>query len=149
MEVYRAHPEVVQHVQALNEDPVSDICQARAGRVWLLKDAPPAPPWHPNCKTSLIPVLRPLSRMERRQMPQRLRDELGALSKEQRIGLDGKPAQGLTPQEIFRKMPRQQQLKRLGKGRLELFEAGKLNFRQLVDQTGRPRTLDELKALAE
>ena len=149
MEVYKTHPEIVTHVQAMNEAPVSDICQARAGRVWPIGREPGRPPWHPNCKTTLIPIIRPLSRMERRQLPQQLRDELSGLTRDKRVGLNGKPAAGLAPEVIFKKMPRAQAAKLLGPKRLALFEDGKLNFRQLVDQTGRPRTLDELKALAD
>lgn len=148
-EVYRKHPEVVTHLQALNEAPVSDICQSRAGEVWPVAEAPSPPPWHPNCKTTLIPIVRRLSALEQEKLPARVKEDLRQAAQDKRVGLDGQPAAGLTPEAIFKKMPRAQAVKLLGQGRLKLFEEGKLNFKQLVDQTGRPRTLKELEALAK
>lgn len=121
LETYRASPDKIRAVQATNEAPVTAICQARAGRVWRLDDPtfPGAPPWHPNCKSFLVPVM-----------------------------WGETPARGRTAREIFAAMDADRRAKIVGKGKWELLEKKKITWADLIDGRGRPLTLKELRRKA-
>ena len=92
-----------------------------------------------NCRTTLIPVLKSLQ-------------ELGARTKARiptstQSSMDGQVSEGLTYEEWLKTKSVAEQKDALGVRKQQLWAEGKIkNFRQLVDQTGRPLTVSELEA---
>lgn len=124
--VYDANLDVIEafaHLSRL-DSRTSDVCIARAGKRWDARTREPIdhsfpfqnPPLHPRCRSVLTPLV------------------IGAPPME----FEGADAwvRGLSTDE-------QDEL--LGKGRAELFRQGRIEVRDLVDQTNRPITLREMR----
>lgn len=155
--LWTANADVVRGVQAVNplDHRTSDICRARAGGAWELETGrefqssrvgisfPGPPPWHWRCRTTLVPIFYPLSKLER--VNQRLRSRLLQLTADERARLDGKPGAGLTFDDWLRSIPAAEREEVLGPGRYALWRDGKITSRDLVNQNGRPLTLEELR----
>jgi hypothetical protein len=128
-ETYRVNADVVSMVQAINplDSRTSPICQARAGRVWSLSTGkgvgatdstfPGPPPWHIGCRTTLIPIDRQSS-----------------------------PVRGRTFSQLLDSMSEDEQRELLGPGKFELWRKGDIAVQDLVDQSGRPLTVAQLRA---
>lgn len=159
-DVYKRHVELIEALQAINplDTKTSTICQARAGRVWTPDGRPGAgtrepfpghPPWHFQCRTTLIPILKPFNRLQRtRGLTSRQRDELKQMSKEQQVGLNGKPAAGQTYEAFLRKQTAETRRELLGPQKAKLFADGNIGMTDLIDQSGRPMTVRALKEKA-
>jgi hypothetical protein len=127
-ETYVANADVVAMVQAINplDSSTSDICRARAGRVWNLatgeamgpgdESFPGPPPWHMGCRTTLLPLSRA--------------DD---------------PVAGRTFGGLLDSMSEPQQKEMLGPGKFELWRKGDISMSDLIDQSGRPLTLAQLR----
>mgnify|MGYP003669848477 FL=1 len=127
-ETYVANNDVVTMVQAINplDTSTSDICRARAGRTWALNSGkavghgnesfPGPPPWHMNCRTTLIP-----------------------------LGREDDPIAGQTFGGLLDSMTEEQQKEMLGPGKFELWRKGDISMSDLIDQSGRPLTLAQLR----
>lgn len=128
-ETYRVNADVVAMVQAINplDSRTSPICQARAGRVWSLSTGkgvgategsfPGPPPWHMGCRTTLIPIDR-----------------------------ESSPVRGRTFSQLLDSMSEDEQRELLGPGKFEMWRKGKIAVQDLVDQSGRPLTVAQLRA---
>lgn len=105
---------------------------------------PGPPPWHFNCRTVLIPVLASWSEMVRNpDLAERLRgvgDDPGT-----RSSLNGAVAGDLNYDAWLRTQPRDVQIEALGQAKHSLWEDGKLTLPELIDTSGRPLTLAQLK----
>ena len=115
-------------VQAINplDSKTSDICKARAGRVWSTKTGQPLghgtesfpgpPPWHPNCRTTLIP-----------------------------LAASDTPVRGQTFGGLLDSLPEDRQEELLGPGRYDLWRRNKISMGDLINQAGRPLNLSQLR----
>ncbi|WP_442577853.1 hypothetical protein ACSBOB_20110 [Mesorhizobium sp. ASY16-5R] len=124
------NPDVFEGIQQISvlDGRTSHTCVAYAGKVWAVPGYKPighslpyngGTPRHPNCRSTEIPVIR---------------DDFGggpADDVDFDTFLDGKP-QALVDQL-------------LGKGRAELYQTGQITLAELVDQNGRPLTLEQLR----
>jgi len=160
MAVYEQNQDVIRGVQASNplDSRTSDICRARAGMAWDIRTGEPfpgtsgsfpgPPPWHFGCRTVLIPILRPATELRRIRggRGRTIRRRLERLERDRRATLDGRPAGDMTFGDWLRKRSEAQQREILGPGKYDLWKAGQIDMRQLIDQQGNPMTLAELRA---
>ena len=157
-----ANNDLVKGRQALVtlDTRTSPICIARSGFAWDLEGSPipgtptnisfpGAPPWHPNCRTTLIPILRsfselagPNSKLSKTKL--RKLDRAGTRTQS---SMDGQVSSSLTYEQWLRRQSKARQIDVLGVKRRELWMQGKIkSLTQLVDQTGRSLTLKQLRA---
>lgn len=147
---YRNNSRLIKGVRQLStlDGRTSDVCIAYSDAEWDLDGKPlngtrlafnGGPPRHFACRSILTPI------------PKTFKD----------IGLDipeptdvGQRASSLGPvagdttfDAFLKRQPASFADKVLGKGRAELWRKGKISLRDLVSGTGRPLTLDQLRAL--
>lgn len=163
MEMYRANEDVLDGVQAIVtlDERTSDICIARSGFAWDLEgnpfpgtdtdeDFPGPPPWHPNCRSTLLPIVKSLGDLlNDKSLDKKVERELDKLPKATQSSMNGQVAGDLTYEDWLAMQPRETQLEVLGEGRLALWEKGKISLRDLIDQRGNPLTLKQLRSLEE
>ena len=73
--------------------------------------------------------------------------ELLTLSKEKKLALDGKPAANESFDAFFARRSERWQKSNIGKRKFELWKEKKLTFAEMIDQSGRSLTIEELEAL--
>ncbi len=162
-ETLKANDDVIAGFQALVtlDLRTSELCMGRSGYAWDLDGQPlnpetkipfpGPPPWHWGCRTTLVPVLKS---WEQLQKEAKQNDELGKKldTVEKKLGpgtqasMDGQVAGDLTYQQWLEEQPEERQIAVLGRNRWQLWRRNVLNLSDLVDQVGRPLTLDALKA---
>ena len=151
----------------------TDICRALSGLRWSIPDYKPighdkvfpGPTAHWNCRSTQVPVTKSWAELTGKKIPSfdnktleaRMRQILRkqGLSEEEianaqartRASMGGPIAQNVTMDEWMKDKPDAFLDQTLGKGRAKLFREGKITMADLTDQTNRPLTLDELKAL--
>ena len=159
-DVYKRNVELLEGLQAINplDSKTSTICQARAGRWWTPDGRPGAntreafpghPPWHFQCRTTLIPILKPFDRLQRtRGLTAQQKADLKEMSREKQVGLNGKPAAGQTYDAFLRKQSAEKRREILGTQKAKLFADGQIGMTDLIDQSGRPMAVEALKEKA-
>lgn len=133
----------------------SVICLARTGSGWYLDGRPfpdsstkepfPGPPaWHFNCRSRLIVAFYSFAELMERAK-RRNRQALRKMTDEQRANLDGRAAEDITDADTFLQSQSSEVVKmQLGATKYRLWKSGKITLSQLIDQSGRPRTVKEL-----
>jgi len=151
METFRENSDVVKGVSAsvTFDLKTTDVCKGRSGMAWDMdgkplnsittESFPGSPPWHWNCRTQLVAVTKSW-----KELSQRNQSRLGRSPKGLKSSMDGQVAGDLTYEKWLRKRPVADQREALGVAKQKLWKKGKLNFRELVDQTGRPLTVAQL-----
>lgn len=134
-----------QHISTLDLR-TSEVCRVRDGKAWDLDKKPighnlpyQRPPLHPNCRSTMRLILKPWN-------------ELGLhndLPESTRASMDGQVKDNLNYENWLKSKTIEQQDEVLGKGKAELWRKGIITFRDMLDQSGRPLTLKELKELYE
>lgn len=160
MATFEENDDVVRGVAASTtfDLRISDICIARTGAAWDLagkplpestrdEPFPGPPPWHPNCRTSLISVLKSLREILGASRP-RKRGELRDLSVAKRASMDGHIPASTTFEQFLKRRSADEQKQILGAGKYGLWKSGELSLSELIDQTGRPIGVRELEARA-
>lgn len=161
MEVYRANQDVLRGVQAqvTLDDRTSEICMARSGFAWDFEgrplneatdeDFPGPPPWHPNCRTTLIGITKSVGEiLGDPEIDKEIQKEVAKLPPKTQASMDGQVPKELTYEEWLRGKGETFQKKVLGPGKWQLWNDGKISLKDLVDQRGNPLTLDELKKIS-
>ena len=158
--LYAANAEVLRGLQAWNplDDRTSPICRARAGASWTMDGEPlpgsggvgrfPGyPPWHWGCRSTIIPIILPWKDLEglNTRAGRRIRKDVERMGAQGRAGLDGKPAQGLTYEGFLNKQSAAEQRKILGPGRYKLWKEDSITMQRMVNQQGRPLTIQQLE----
>ena len=114
------------------------ICASRDQTVYKDIEANPKPPAHFNCRSTIVPVIKP-------------EFDLGLDVKGERpsVGASGpRPVAGDTSYGSWlRKQPQSFQVAVLGVTRAKLFKQGQISIGRFVDDAGRTLTLDELRKL--
>lgn len=135
----------MQQVSTL-DSRTTDICMAYSGGVWDLDGKPirgtklpfnGGPPRHWNCRSTLIPVTKTF---------RELGLDIDEVSPSTRASLDGQVAGDLSFADWLKGRTKEQQDDALGAGRADLWRDGKITLPQLLDQSGRPLTLEQLRA---
>lgn len=155
--VYRANADVIKGVQHIStlDDRTTLICIARSGSSWDLATGkalpgsprkeryPGAPPYHWQCRSVHIPILKPIGEILGRK-----RSKLDKLPVGTRASMNGQVAADVTFAQWLKARPEDIQKKLLGAERLKLWRGHKITLAQLIDGSGRPLTLDELREIA-
>ena len=162
---FTANDDVLAGYQALVtlDNRTSELCMSRSGYAWDMEGEPlnaetkipfpGPPPWHFNCRTTLVPVLKSWEQLQKDAQED---DALGKkldrveakLPKGTQASMDGQVAEDLTYDAWLKGKPEEVQIEALGRGRWQLWRRDLLDLNNLVDQRGNPVTLDELKAQA-
>jgi hypothetical protein len=149
--VYAKNRHAVKGIQQITteDDRTTLICIAYAGKRWqFLGDGSLEPvghslpyrggiPRHPNCRSGEVPWVKSLEEMgitEADEVPPAIR----------RV-LDGQGLPGKDGEALLARIGPKRAREILGKGRWELWEAGKLPLEDLVGPTGGVQTLEQLR----
>jgi hypothetical protein len=161
LSLYEDNLDVIKGVQALVtlDERTTPLCRGRSGFSWSLPDGDPLegtpipfpgpPPWHFQCRSTLIPVLRSweeLSGGRSKISTRRFNDLESKIAPRMQSSMDGQVAGNLTYEDWLSKQSKERQLEVLGPNRYKLWADGKLGLTDMVDQTGRSLTLDELRS---
>jgi hypothetical protein len=164
MATYHANADVIRGVRAVVtfDTRTTEVCISRAEGAWDLQtgaplpedgsgsDFPGPPPWHWNCRTTLVPVVRSFRDMlDNQDLGPRMDAALAALPRGTRQAMDGQVPRGTTYEAWLSSRSVAEQQEVLGVGRWELWRRGELSFADLVDQSGRPRPLSDLLPAGE
>jgi hypothetical protein len=124
----------------------SVICISYSGAEWDLNLKPinGAPaynggcPRHPNCRSVVVAITKTF---------RELGVNIDEIKKTTRASDEGQIAASTTFDQFLARKSQKQQDEMLGKGKAQLWRDGKITLRDLLDQSGRPLTLEELKNL--
>lgn len=167
--LYEANEDVIEGMRWVStlDGRTSPICQARDGMVWPLGQPHPKPPAHPNCRSTLTPVIKGWDDLAEpgalkrgrgakdidRLFRKRLRDRGWPANRVNAAVLDGRSSlNGVVPskttyQDWLRRQPASFQDGVLGPTKGKLFRRGGVTLDRFVDlDTGRPFDLDELRS---
>lgn len=127
----------------------STYCVVRDGLRYTVKEHEPVGhkvPWlqgpgkiHWNCRSTSVPILKSWRELGIDE------DEVPDTT---RASMDGQVAHDITFEPWLKKQSRERQNKVLGATVADLWRREKITFRDLLDQSGRPLTTDELRAKA-
>lgn len=147
---YRKNSRLIRGVRQIStlDGHTSDICIAYSGGTWDLEGNPidgwrlpfnGGPPRHWACRSILSPIPKTFRDIGINvNEPSRIAERASSLG----------PIAGDTSfADFLKRQPATFADQVLGKGRADLWRAGKITLSQLVDGTGNPLTLDQLKAL--
>ena len=164
LNTYMKNTDVIGSVQAqvTLDSKTSDICQAH-GNVpdeWTLPDFEPVgasnsftgpPPWHFNCRSSLVPITKSWEELQKQGEGTATRKQKAIARKldnnqpkRMRASMNGRVPAGTGYGDWLKKQPLKIQREVLGPTKLKLWKQGKLNLTQQIDQTGRPLSLKKM-----
>ncbi|HIF5536110.1 minor capsid protein [Pasteurella multocida] len=132
-----------QHISTL-DTRTSEVCRARDGLVWDLNQKPigdhkvpyQRPPLHPNCRSTLRLIMKSW---------RELGFDVDEIPESTRASMDGQVKANITYEDWLKNKTKAQQDEILGKGKADLWRNGVITFRDMLDQSGRPLTLKELR----
>jgi SPP1 gp7 family putative phage head morphogenesis protein len=131
---FEENPHLVKAVQltAVLDSRTTPICRSYDGRVYPIGKGP-RPPFHFNCRTTVVPVLRSW-------------EELGIKNptKEVKSQFTGTPADRVTYNEWLMRQKAEIQDKALGPKRAALLRSGQVSIDSFTNNRGRLLTLKEL-----
>ena len=155
--LFEDNADVVKGMQWVStlDSRTSDTCKALDGQAWYLdgRRMPGTrlawrgpPPAHWSCRSTLVPVLRSWADLSKDPATRRrLRQAEADFPPGLRASMDGAVSADLNYEDWLRTKPESFQREVLGPTKLKLWQAGKLPFTKLVDQSHAPRTVAELK----
>ena len=152
---YKRNSDTISGIQsnAVLDSRTTILCRTRNGYAWHLLSGKPfrgtpisfpgTPPWHFNCRSTLVPIFKSLEDLQSVLDPV-LNEEI--VKRGETFPIDGKPAPTPSFKATFDAMSESERRSTLGPGRMELYNEGKITLKDLLDQQGRQLTLKELKA---
>ncbi|MBC8392615.1 MAG: hypothetical protein H8E17_08640, partial [Deltaproteobacteria bacterium] len=146
---FKANDDVIKGVQQLStlDSKTTAICVAYSGASWDLDGNPingttlpfnGGPPRHWNCRSVLTAITKTYKE---------LGIDIPEAPKGTRASDEGQVRSDITMTEWLKSKPTAYVDDLLGPGRSKLFLDGKITLQQLVDQTGRELTLEQLRGL--
>lgn len=153
LDTLRANEEILKGYKQLStlDGHTSPTCVAYSGAQWNLKLEPIAPtelpfrnpggsasgtPRHWNCRSRIQPMTKTF---------RELGIDIDEPAESTRSSVDGQIAAGTTFDAFLRRKGKQFADDLLGPGRAELWREKKITLQQLLDQSGRPLSLEELR----
>lgn len=160
LESYQQNSELIKGMQALVtlDNRTSTICIARSNKAWTLdgdpippntESFPGPPPWHFNCRSTLIPLTYSWDELAARNsgLSRTQRTKLFEIDDGTQASMDGYVAEDLSYEQWLGTKPVSFQKEVLGTSRWTLWNEGKISsLSQLVDQSGNPLSMAELQA---
>lgn len=158
--LYEANADVVKgrrHLSAL-DGKTSPICIARSGAKWDMEGKPfpdsprqepypGPPPFHWQCRSVHVPIVKSADEiLADAGIGPRKKGRIRDLPPGKQASMDGQVPGNMTYEQWLRGKPEEFQRKVLGPGKWQLWQAGRLSLADLIDQSGRPMSLGELKA---
>jgi SPP1 gp7 family putative phage head morphogenesis protein len=136
MESAKEYIRAYRHVGTL-DSRTTPICIVRDGKEWDAETKEPIghnlafgiPPLHWNCRSTLVPLVK----------------NIGIPKGAKRASQDGEVDASLTFEDFLKKKSPAFVEDVLGKGKADLYLNGKITIRQLLDQSGNPLTLSQLR----
>jgi SPP1 gp7 family putative phage head morphogenesis protein len=140
-ESMEANSDVVDRVKlvATLDTRTSPVCRARDGEVYPINEGP-RPPFHPNCRTMVVPVLKSWAELG---IPADETDPIDP-SLSARESMNGEVAGDLTYETWLERQPKARQIEILGPARYDLWKREGLSLKDMIDTRGRTLTLEEL-----
>lgn len=141
LEVFRENEDVLEGVRQIStlDSRTSDVCIAYSGAEWDFEGTPingtklpfnGGPPRHWSCRSVLTPVVKPIPGLDFRPS---------------RASADGQVRGDISFADWLSGKSRAFQDELLGPGRAQLWRDGTITLQQLLDQRGRPLTLEQLR----
>lgn len=173
MESYNSNAQIVSAVQwvATLDSRTTHICMALNGKLWTTKTKAPIghdKEWpgvtaHWNCRSTQIAVLKKwedlVAKQDEDAVDAEFRKQLAAqgfspeeiakIRRNTKASMDGQVAKDLSFDDWLKTKSPEFQDSMLGKGRGKLFRDGKITMTDLIDQRGRPLTIEQLEALPQ
>ena len=137
-QVYRDNAKLIDKLKWVStlDTRTSSTCQSRDGQLYDLDKPHPSPPAHPRCRSIMIPVTVPFSK---------LGVDAADYSPAQRASLDGAVPGSTTYEKWLKDQPKERVVEIYGKERAELFLSGKVAFADLYKNDGQFYSLAELR----
>lgn len=161
-ETYQANEDVIAGQSWLTtlDGRACPRCQALSGESWSLSgekldgttlDFPGPPPLHFQDRCSLLPALKSWEQLAHdAKGNEKLARKLDRIEKKLGPGtqssLDGQISADINYSDWLKTRSEAEQKEILGPGKFSLFKKGKIGLTDLVDQSGRPLSLKELRA---
>jgi SPP1 gp7 family putative phage head morphogenesis protein len=159
MQTYRENADVIKGVQALAtlDNRTTEICMARSGAVWDLDGVPfedspiqdpfpGPPPWHFNCRSVLIPITKSWEQLLEESGERKIKGLKEKIGPRTRASMDGQVSSKLNYERWLSTKSKAFQIDVLGPGKWKLWNEGKIGLAQLIDQSGNPLSLRQLRA---
>lgn len=162
-ETYQENDDVIKGQQWFStlDNRTTEQCMALSGQAWTLDgemlegtvlDFPGYPPIHFQCRSTLIALVKSWGDLLRdakgnKDLAKRLDKLEDKIGPGTQASMDGQIAGDLRYEEWLESKSETFQREVLGDGKWELWNDGDISFTDLVDQSGRPLTLDELENL--
>jgi SPP1 gp7 family putative phage head morphogenesis protein len=158
LDLYEANEDVIGGFQAqvTLDQRTSTICQARSGQMWDLDKKPIGhdspwpgnPPWHWNCRSTLIPILRSWSSLSRRSDAA---DDIAATAKDRygdtwQSSMNGPVPGNYTYERWLESQSEAVQRKVLGDTKWAMWKKGGMSFSDMIDERGNPLPVRELES---
>jgi SPP1 gp7 family putative phage head morphogenesis protein len=132
------------HISTLDSS-TTPVCRARSGLAWTLDGKPirhniaynGGPPLHFRCRSTEVPLLKDID-----DIPN---GKAARIDEATQASMDGQVPADLDFENWLKTKSKTMQVEILGPGRWELWNAGKITMVDMVDQTGRELTLEELR----
>ena len=154
---FKANSDVISGIEAdaTLDARTTDICLGRDGGIWDIETGaataqsqvqssyPGPPPWHMQCRTVIIPVVRSLKKLGKKAGIR-----VGDIPKGTRATMDGQVPSSTTATEWLESKGAEFGKEQLGAARYKLWKKGKITLQQLTDQSGRSLNLTQLRQLA-
>lgn len=149
---YKANPDVIKGIRQVStlDGHTSLVCIAYSECEWDLDFKPIGPknkrkpynggtPRHFNCRSIEVPITKTFAELGLKNVPEP--------KPTTRASSEGQIDADTTFKSFLERKGRAYQNQMLGEGRADLWRAGKITLRDLVDGSGRPLTLAELQEL--
>jgi SPP1 gp7 family putative phage head morphogenesis protein len=149
MEAYKDQEDIAKGYRFIStlDNRTSTTCKARSDLLWTLDGKPVGhhirferPPVHFNCRSTLSLVLKSWDEISGKVKTE-LKDDL---TPRQRAAMGG-PAKVANYEDWLKRQSEEKQIDILGQKKWNLWQTGKLSFRDLVDQKGNPLTIEQLE----
>jgi SPP1 gp7 family putative phage head morphogenesis protein len=154
--VFEDNADVLNGIQWLSvlDGRTTQQCRALSGGTWSFDGSPiknspvkipypGPPPIHWNCRSTIIPLVKSWSQLAGRRIP-----GLSDLPEATQASMDGQVAGDLTYEGWLESKPVAFQKDVLGDAKWQLWNSGKLTLSQMIDQSGNPLTIGELRQKA-
>ena len=132
------------HVSIL-DGATTTLCRSRAGRRWRINRKPIGhsmpfriPPLHIGCRSHIAPLFRPLA-----EMPPTIQRQVREAGRAHDFAYRDRPEPSL--EQWLRRQPESRQRVIVGRRKWEEWRAGRITVSALLDQAGRPLTLDQVR----